>query len=97
MAGGLGMLRGGAVLALGKCRCPGFQIHDRNFESESLKASQEGHPQENGRNASCYGYTKGQVLCFTLNPRMVTLPQVDADQQETVACFGDPMQGAHAG
>ena len=30
------------------------------------------------------GYTKGQVLCFTLDPRMVTLPQVDEDQEETV-------------
>ncbi len=26
-----------------------------------------------------YGYTKGQVLCFTLDPRMVTLPQVPED------------------
>jgi hypothetical protein len=32
------------------------------------------------------GYTKGQVLCFTLDPRMVTLPQVDEDQEETVWC-----------
>jgi hypothetical protein len=30
------------------------------------------------------GYTKGQVLCFTLDPRMVTLPQVDEDQEEAV-------------
>jgi hypothetical protein len=30
------------------------------------------------------GYTKGQVLCFTLDPRMVTLPQVDEDQEEVV-------------
>ncbi len=30
------------------------------------------------------GYTKGQVLYFTLDPRMVTLPQVDEDQEETV-------------
>jgi hypothetical protein len=49
------MLRGGEVLAIDNCRCPGFQIHDRNFESESFKASQEGYPQENDRNESCYG------------------------------------------
>jgi len=30
------------------------------------------------------GYTKGQVLCFTLDPLMVTLPQVDEDQEEAV-------------
>ena len=30
------------------------------------------------------GYTRGQVLCFTLDPRMVTLPQVPEDQEETV-------------
>ena len=30
------------------------------------------------------GYTKGQVLCFTLDPRMVTLPQVEEDQEEAV-------------
>jgi hypothetical protein len=29
-------------------------------------------------------YTKGQVLCFTLDPRMVTLPQVPEEQEETV-------------
>jgi hypothetical protein len=32
---------------------------------------------------SC-GYTKGQVLCFTLDPRMITLPQVEEDQEEVV-------------
>jgi hypothetical protein len=47
MVGGLGMLRGGSVLAIGNCRYPGFQIHDRNFESERFKSSQEGYPQEN--------------------------------------------------
>ena len=30
------------------------------------------------------GYTKGQVLCLTLDPRMVTLPQVAEDQEEDV-------------
>ena len=30
------------------------------------------------------GYTKGQVLCFTLDPRMVTLPQVPEEQEESV-------------
>jgi hypothetical protein len=30
------------------------------------------------------GYTRGQVLCFTLDPRMVTLPQVPEDQEEAV-------------
>jgi len=30
------------------------------------------------------GYTKGQVLCFTLDPRMITLPQVEEDQGEAV-------------
>ena len=30
------------------------------------------------------GYTEGQVLCFTLDPRMVKLPQVDEDQEEAV-------------
>ena len=30
------------------------------------------------------GYTKGQVLCFTLDPRMVTLPQVPEEQEEVV-------------
>ena len=30
------------------------------------------------------GYTKGQVLCFTLDPRMVTLPQVPEEQEEAV-------------
>jgi hypothetical protein len=34
MEGGLGMLLGGAVLANGDCRLPGFQKHDTNFESE---------------------------------------------------------------
>ncbi len=29
-------------------------------------------------------YTKGQVLCFTLDPRMVTLPQVPEEQEEAV-------------
>jgi hypothetical protein len=31
-----------------------------------------------------FGYTKGQVLCFTLDPRMVTLPQVPEEQEQTV-------------
>ena len=30
------------------------------------------------------GYTKGQVLCFTLDPRITTLPQVEVDQEEVV-------------
>ena len=30
------------------------------------------------------GYTKGKVLSFTLDPRMVTLPQVEEDQEEDV-------------
>ena len=30
------------------------------------------------------GYSRGQVLCFTLDPRMVTLPQVPEDQEEAV-------------
>jgi hypothetical protein len=30
------------------------------------------------------GYTKGQVLCFTLDPRMVTLPQVPEEKEEAV-------------
>jgi hypothetical protein len=30
------------------------------------------------------GYTKGQVLCFTLDPRMETLPQVPEEQEEDV-------------
>ena len=34
---------------------------------------------------SC-GYSRGQVLYFTLDPRMVTLPQVPEDQEETVWC-----------
>ena len=35
MEGGIGILRRGAVPAVGNCRCPGFQIHDTKFESES--------------------------------------------------------------
>jgi hypothetical protein len=31
MEGGLGMIRRGAVLAVGNCRCPGLQIHDTNL------------------------------------------------------------------
>ena len=34
------------------------------------------------------GYTKGQVLCFTLDPRMVTLPQVPEDQRRALEVRG---------
>ena len=51
MEGGIGIMRGGTVLANGNCRCPGFQNHGTNFESERFNSSQEGHNQENVRNA----------------------------------------------
>jgi hypothetical protein len=47
MEGGLGILCDGAVLVFDNCRCPVFQNHDTNFESESFNSWQEGDHQEN--------------------------------------------------
>jgi hypothetical protein len=43
------------------------------------------------------GYTQEQVLSFTLDPRIATVPQVPEDQEEFVSCFADPMQASHTG
>jgi hypothetical protein len=43
------------------------------------------------------GYTKEQILCFTLDPRMVHLTHVKEHQEETVTSLGRPMSRADCG